>query len=119
MRPPGAFGTRTSTPFSAPREGNASLVRELQAELGTPPGAVVLSVGGGGLLAGVVAGLVEVGWQHVPIVAMETRGAHCFHAALEAGKPVTLPDITRWAWALPEGRGRRRVSVSLRSAVRI
>lgn len=81
------------------REGHVSLVRELKAALGTPPGALVLAVGGGGLLAGVSAGLEEVGWQHVPIVAMETRGAHCFNAALEAGRLVTLPDITRWARA--------------------
>lgn len=80
------------------REGHASLVRELKESLGTPPGAVVLAVGGGGLLAGVTAGLLEVGWQHVPIVAMETRGAHSFNAALQAGRLVTLPDITRWVW---------------------
>ncbi|VTJ51753.1 Hypothetical predicted protein [Marmota monax] len=89
-------------PFDHPLiwEGNASLVRELKATLGTPPGAVVLAVGGGGLLAGVVAGLVEVGWQHVPIIAMETRGAHSFNAAVEAGKLVTLPDITSVAKSL-------------------
>ncbi|KAK1328672.1 hypothetical protein QTO34_012246 [Cnephaeus nilssonii] len=67
---------------------------------GDPPGALVLAVGGGGLLAGVSAGLAEVGWQHVPIVAMETRGAHCFNAALEAGRLVTLPDITSVAKCL-------------------
>lgn len=82
-------------PLTPHREGNASLVRELKESLRTPPGAVVLAVGGGGLLAGVVAGLLEVGWQHVPIVAMETRGAHSFNAALQAGRLVTLPDITR------------------------
>ncbi|XP_069353333.1 serine dehydratase-like [Eulemur rufifrons] len=84
------------SPFDHPLlwEGHASLVRELKAELGTPPGAVVLSVGGGGLLAGVVAGLLEVGWRHVPIIAMETHGAHSFNAAVKAGKLVTLPDIT-------------------------
>nr|XP_005336899.1 serine dehydratase-like [Ictidomys tridecemlineatus]XP_040145378.1 serine dehydratase-like [Ictidomys tridecemlineatus] len=89
-------------PFDHPLiwEGNASLVGELKATLGTPPGAVVLAVGGGGLLAGVVAGLVEVGWQHVPIIAMETRGAHSFNAAVEAGKLVTLPDITSVAKSL-------------------
>ncbi|XP_012519015.1 PREDICTED: serine dehydratase-like isoform X2 [Propithecus coquereli] len=89
------------SPFDHPLiwEGNASLVQELKAALGTPPGAVVLAVGGGGLLAGVVAGLVEVGWQHVPIIAMETRGAHSFNAAVKAGRLVTLPDITRWARA--------------------
>eukprot|EP00071_Canis_lupus_P032408 XP_022265965.1 serine dehydratase-like isoform X3 [Canis lupus familiaris] len=76
-------------------EGHASLVRELKAALGTPPGALVLAVGGGGLLAGVSAGLAEVGWQHVPIIAVETRGAHCFNAAIKAGRLVTLPEITR------------------------
>ena len=72
-----------------------SLVRELKAALGTPPGALVLAVGGGGLLAGVSAGLAEVGWQHVPIIAMETQGVHCFNAAIKAGKLVTLPGFTR------------------------
>ncbi|XP_029332764.1 serine dehydratase-like isoform X2 [Mus caroli] len=90
------------SPFDHPLiwEGHASLVRELKESLGTPPGAVVLAVGGGGLLAGVTAGLLEVGWQHVPIVAMETRGAHSFNAALQAGRPVTLPDITSVARSL-------------------
>ncbi|CAH6778838.1 serine dehydratase-like [Phodopus roborovskii] len=90
------------SPFDHPLiwEGHASLVRELKESLGTPPGAVVLAVGGGGLLAGVAAGLLEVGWQHVPIVAMETRGAHSFNAALQAGRLVTLPDITSVARSL-------------------
>ncbi|XP_032024484.1 serine dehydratase-like [Hylobates moloch] len=89
-------------PFDHPLiwKGNASLVQELKAVLRTPPGALVLAVGGGGLLAGVVAGLLEVGWQHVPIVAMETHGAHCFNAAITAGKLVTLPDITSVAKSL-------------------
>nr|XP_012788767.1 unnamed protein product [Sorex araneus] len=86
-------------PFDHPLiwEGHASLVQELKADLGSPPGALVLAVGGGGLLAGVAAGLEQVGWQDVPVVAVETRGADSFHAALRAGKLVTLPDITRYA----------------------
>ncbi|XP_055963130.1 serine dehydratase-like [Sorex fumeus] len=89
-------------PFDHPLiwEGHASLVQELKAALGSPPGALVLAVGGGGLLAGVAAGLEQVGWQDVPIVAVETRGADSFHAALRAGKLVTLPDITSVARCL-------------------
>lgn len=77
------------------REGHASLVRELKDSLEAKPGAIVVAVGGGGLLAGVVAGLHQVGWQDVPIIAAETHGAHSFHEALKAGRLVTLPDITR------------------------
>ncbi|XP_001490183.1 serine dehydratase-like isoform X1 [Equus asinus] len=95
-------GWENVSPFDHPLiwEGHASLVRELKAALGTPPGALVLSVGGGGLLVGVLDGLAQVGWQHVPVIAMETRGAHCFNAAVEAGRLVTLPDITSVAKSL-------------------
>lgn len=81
--------------FLLSREGHTSLVKELKETLSAKPGAIVLSVGGGGLLCGVVQGLREVGWEDVPIVAMETFGAHSFHAAVKEGKLVTLPKITR------------------------
>ncbi|XP_025893213.1 serine dehydratase-like [Nothoprocta perdicaria] len=89
-------------PFDHPLvwQGHSSLVRELRDALEAKPGAVVLSVGGGGLLAGVAAGLRDVGWQDVPIVAVETWGAHSLHAALEAGRLVSLPDITSVAKCL-------------------
>ncbi|KFO23813.1 L-serine dehydratase/L-threonine deaminase isoform X1 [Fukomys damarensis] len=90
------------TPFDDPLiwEGHMSVVRELKEGLIAKPGAIVLSVGGGGLLCGVVQGLKEVGWGDVPVVAMETIGAHSFHAATTAGKLVTLPKITSIAKAL-------------------
>ncbi|XP_041344665.1 serine dehydratase-like [Pyrgilauda ruficollis] len=89
-------------PFDHPLvwEGHASLVRELKDSLEDKPGAIVVAVGGGGLLAGVVAGLQQVGWQDVPIIAAETLGAHSFHEALKAGRLVTLPDITSVATCL-------------------
>lgn len=77
------------------RQGHTSLVLELKDSLETKPDAILLAVGGGGLLAGVVAGLHQVGWQDVTVIAAETRGAHSFHAALSAGRLVSLPDITR------------------------
>ncbi|XP_061866247.1 serine dehydratase-like [Colius striatus] len=89
-------------PFDHPLvwQGHASLVQELKDSLETKPDAVVLAVGGGGLLSGVVAGLQQVGWQDVPIVAVETWGAHSFQAALAAGRLVSLPAITSVAKCL-------------------
>ncbi|KAM5237748.1 L-serine dehydratase/L-threonine deaminase [Ctenodactylus gundi] len=89
-------------PFDDPLiwEGHMSIVRELRDSLRTKPGAIVLSVGGGGLLCGVVQGLQEVGWGDVPVIAMETLGAHSFHAATKAGRLVSLPRITSVAKAL-------------------
>ncbi|NXO00816.1 SDSL protein, partial [Rhinopomastus cyanomelas] len=89
-------------PFDHPLlwQGHASLVQELKDSLDTKPDAILLSVGGGGLLAGVVAGLQQVGWQDIPIIAAETWGAHSFHVTLEAGRLVSLPDITSVAKCL-------------------
>ncbi|XP_006901054.1 PREDICTED: L-serine dehydratase/L-threonine deaminase [Elephantulus edwardii] len=89
-------------PFDDPLiwQGHTSIVKELKEQLSDKPGAIVLSVGGGGLLCGVVQGLQEVGWGDVPIITMETVGAHSFHAATTAGKLVSLPEITSVAKAL-------------------
>ncbi|NXI94136.1 SDSL protein, partial [Psophia crepitans] len=89
-------------PFDHPLvwQGNASLVWELKDSLETKPDAILLAVGGGGLLAGVVAGLHQVGWRDVPVLAAETWGAHSFHEALAAGRPVSLPAITSVAKSL-------------------
>uniref|UniRef100_A0A3B4BB74 L-serine ammonia-lyase n=1 Tax=Periophthalmus magnuspinnatus TaxID=409849 RepID=A0A3B4BB74_9GOBI len=86
------------SPFDDPLiwEGHKSLVKELEQDLREKPGAVVLSVGGGGLLNGVVEGLRRASWDDVPIVAMETIGAHSLNAAMKAGELVTLPEITRY-----------------------
>lgn len=91
-------------PFDHPLlwEGHSSVVTEVVGSLGpgVKPGAVVVSVGGGGLLCGVIQGLKDVGWSDVPILAMETVGADCFNAAIKAGKLVTLDDITSEASCL-------------------
>lgn len=91
-------------PFDHPLlwEGHSTLVTEVACSLGpgVKPGAVVVSVGGGGLLCGVVQGMRSVGWTDVPILAMETVGADCFNAAIKAGKLVTLDDITSEAACL-------------------
>ncbi|XP_069028521.1 serine dehydratase-like isoform X2 [Embiotoca jacksoni] len=99
-----AEGLTYVPPFDHPLlwQGHASVMSEVAASLGpgVKPGAVLLSVGGGGLLCGVVQGLKDAGWMNVPIVAMETVGADCFNAAVKAGRLVTLDDITSEAKCL-------------------
>jgi L-serine/L-threonine ammonia-lyase len=74
--------------------------------VGVKPGAVVVSVGGGGLLCGLLEGMHEVGWTEVPVLAVETEGAASFAAAVKAGHLVTLDRITSIATTL----GARRVA---------
>ena len=89
-------------PFDHPEiwEGHSSMITELYDELAEPPSAVVLSVGGGGLLCGVLLGLRKVGWEQVPVIACETVGADCFYQAMESDELVTLPTITSIAKSL-------------------
>ena len=88
-------------PFDDPLlwEGHATMIDEV-ARQGTKPDVVVLSVGGGGLMCGVVEGLRRNGWGDVPVVAVETAGAASLHAALAAGHRVTLDAITSVATSL-------------------
>lgn len=88
-------------PFDDPLvwQGHASLIDEC-AKSGLVPDAVVLSVGGGGLLCGVAEGMRRNGWASTQIVAVETDGAASFNAALAAGQPVTLDQITSIATSL-------------------
>ncbi len=93
-------------PFDDPLlwEGHATLIDEVVAA-GVAFDAVITVVGGGGLMAGIVAGLQRNQLGHIPVVAVETEGAASYAAALAAGAPVTLPSITSVATSL----GARRV----------
>ncbi len=94
-------------PFDHPSlwKGHASIVDELARQC-TKPDAVILSVGGGGLLCGVLEGMHRNGWEDVPVVAVETEGAASFHASVARGEPVTLAGITSIATSL----GAKRVA---------
>jgi len=89
-------------PFNHPEiwAGHSTIVTELREQLSAKPSAIVLSVGGGGLLCGVIEGLHQVGWGDVPVVACETHGADSFNAAMDKGELVTLPAITSVAKCL-------------------
>jgi L-serine/L-threonine ammonia-lyase len=85
--------------------GHASMIDEVAQALARPD-AVVLSVGGGGLLCGVVEGMRRNGWDNVPVIAVETAGADSYAQALKAGGVVELPAISSIATSL----GARAVS---------
>ncbi|MBI4786823.1 MAG: pyridoxal-phosphate dependent enzyme [Chloroflexi bacterium] len=88
-------------PFDDPNvwRGHAGMIQEI-AQAGVRPGVIVLSVGGGGLLCGVVEGLHNVGWTDVPVLAVETEGAASFAASVQAGRLETLDRITSLATTL-------------------
>ncbi len=99
-------------PFDHPAiwDGNATLIDEAVRQLARMQDAadsthgsfdaVVCSVGGGGLLCGVLEGLHRNGLAQVPVVAVETAGAASYAAALAAGAPVRLDAITSVASSL-------------------
>ncbi len=89
-------------PFDDPQvwAGHATMVDELAAVLGEPPGAVVAAVGGGGLLCGLLEGMHRVGWTRVPVLAVETEGAASFAASIAAGRIVQLEEISSIATTL-------------------
>ena len=72
------------------------MVEEMQRQFhGLIPDLVVVSVGGGGLMNGVLEGLYRVGWNDVAVLAMETEGAHSLNACAKAKEWTELPEITR------------------------
>lgn len=85
--------------------GHASMIDEIARAIAKPD-AIVLSVGGGGLLCGVVQGLRRNAWESVPVIAAETIGADSYAQALYAKRLVELPAISSIATSL----GARAVS---------
>ncbi|KAF9232147.1 tryptophan synthase beta subunit-like PLP-dependent enzyme [Melanogaster broomeanus] len=68
-------------------KGHSSMVKEMKSQLLEQPDAILCSVGGGGMIGGVLLGCQTVGWDNgpsssqLPIVALETHGSNCFYHA--------------------------------------
>lgn len=88
-------------PFDDPLlwQGHATMIDEV-VRTGAKPDAIVLSVGGGGMLCGVVEGLQRNDWTDVPVVAVETAGAESYSQSLKAGSRVELAAISSIATSL-------------------
>lgn len=103
-------------PFDHPDvwAGASTLVDEVAVQMpfGKPMDGIVCSVGGGGLMNGIMEGVVRHGKRlgrngKLPkVLAMETVGADALNASVRAGEHVSLPAITSIATSL----GATRVS---------
>lgn len=107
-------------PFDHPHvwEGASGIVAELPAQLralldpaahpDAAPDGIVCSVGGGGLLNGIMQGIEKLTtaqpkatWRAPPqVLAVETEGADSLASSVRAGELVTLPAITSLAISL-------------------
>lgn len=93
-------------PFDDPVvwRGHSTIIDEV-VEDGVQPDLVVLSVGGGGLLSGVIEGLRRHR-LNIPVLAVETTGASSFSQSVVRGERIVLPAIESIATSL----GARQVS---------
>jgi threonine dehydratase len=93
--------------------GQGTVAAELLDQLPSAPAAVVVPVGGGGLLAGMLAHLAERSPDTV-VIGAEPAGAASMAAALDAGEPVALADLDGFI----DGAAVRRVGDLTYDAVR-
>ncbi|NKQ54657.1 threonine ammonia-lyase IlvA [Amycolatopsis sp. K13G38] len=89
-----ATGTTLVPAFDEPRviAGQGTVVKEIIEQLGTAPDAVVVPVGGGGLLAGTLAWLRE-NHPGVTVIGAEPEGAASMALALAEGRPARLAHV--------------------------
>ncbi|OHF02771.1 pyridoxal-phosphate dependent enzyme [Colletotrichum orchidophilum] len=96
-------------PFDHPHvwDGASTIADELVSQMGAADvevSAIVCSVGGGGLLAGLAQGVSQNRWpgdgREPRLVAVETVGADSLNASVLAGELVTLPGIKSIAGSL-------------------
>ncbi|KAF2809883.1 tryptophan synthase beta subunit-like PLP-dependent enzyme [Mytilinidion resinicola] len=114
-------------PFDHPDiwAGNSTVVREIAAQMAAAgegaPDVVMCSVGGGGLLNGVVEGLDALGLSgSVDVLALETAGAESLAASMAAGSLVSLDKITSQATSLGAVRvARKAFEYAMREGSRV
>lgn len=84
-------------------EGHAGMIDEIALDI-ADPACVVLAVGGGGLLCGAALGMQRNGWDHAPILAIETSGSAKYLRSLAIGQQVILEKPATLATSLATDR---------------
>jgi L-serine/L-threonine ammonia-lyase len=89
-------------------DGAATIVDELRDQMTVPIHAIVCSVGGGGMVNGIMQGIDAAPWPKSAakplVLAVETVGADSLNASVRADEHVTLPAITSVATTLGASR---------------
>lgn len=81
-------------PFDHPViwQGYEAIIDEIKQD-GIQPDAIIVSVGGGGLLSGLIQGLHNVDWQNVAMITAETIGAASLATSVKEKKRIRLNKI--------------------------
>jgi len=87
-------------------DGASSIVTELREQIEGPIHGIVCSVGGGGLVNGIMQGIESLSWSGPKphVLAVETIGADALNASVRAGEHVSIPEITSIAKSLGAAR---------------
>lgn len=82
------------SPFDDPLlwKGHSKMIDECASQM-EKPDHLVVSVGGGGLLCGILEGLKRNHWSGVKITTVETKGAASFYESWKAQKVIELKEI--------------------------
>lgn len=83
--------------------GQGTIGVELLSQMPADTAAVVVPVGGGGLLAG-IATILRAERPDIRIIGVEPEGAACMHEALKQGAPITLPSVDPFVDGTAVGR---------------
>ncbi len=76
--------------------GQGTIGREILSQIETPPNAIYIAVGGGGLIAGVGA-YVKSLWPDVEIIGVEPKEAAAMTESLKEGRRIELKDVGLFA----------------------
>ncbi len=88
-------------PFDDPLlwKGNSTIIDECVEQI-KEPNKIIVSVGGGGLLCGILEGIKRNGWSKTEVITTETEGASSFYQSYQANKIIELEEITSIATSL-------------------
>jgi len=77
-------------PYTA--QGTATIADEWKHQATSPLDAVIIPIGGGGLIAGMASYFKQV-WPKIKIYGVEPEGVPTIYQSLQAGKPLRLSDV--------------------------